>query len=79
MEKMARKFKSKTRRAKRRARMDPGKNSRAIDREIRKENGTLTISRGIHVVQTSRAEKRKSRGSDNAKAIDDSKDEKDKE
>lgn len=35
--------------------------TRGIDREIRKENGTLTTSRGIHTVHTSRAEKRKDR------------------
>lgn len=45
---------------------------RGIDREIRKEQGTLLQSRGRHVVHTSRAEKRRSRSSDRKQAINNS-------
>jgi len=48
--------------------------TRGIDREIRRENGTLTTSRGIHAVHTSRAEKRKNRRTRQQNAIRDSQD-----
>lgn len=43
--------------------------TRGIDRQIRKENGSLIVSRGIHTIQTSRKDKRRSRRSDRLKAI----------
>jgi hypothetical protein len=46
--------------------------TRGIEREIRKENGTLTTSRGIHTVHKSRAEKRRNRRTDRQSAIRDS-------
>jgi hypothetical protein len=46
--------------------------TRGIEREIRKENGTLTTSRGIHTVHTSRAQKRRNRRTDRQSAIRDS-------
>lgn len=47
---------------------------RGIDRDIRKENGSLINSRGIHAVHTSRAEKRKSKRIHQQSAIEESKD-----
>ena len=58
---MSRTYKSQKRRKDRRLKNDPGADSRAIDRALQKENGTLIISRGIHAVHTSRKDKRRSR------------------
>jgi len=48
--------------------------ARGIDREIKKENGTLIISRGIHAIHTSRAEKRRNKRVKKEEAIKDSED-----
>ncbi len=69
---MRKKYKAKARRKARRAKTDPAAWVRAVNREIDKENGTLIISRGLHTIHTSRAEKRRTRRTDRAKAIKDS-------
>jgi hypothetical protein len=71
---MSKTYKAKRRRKDRRTKRDPNAVTRGIDREIRKENGTLVISRGLHTIHKSRRDKRRSRNSDRRKAISESED-----
>jgi hypothetical protein len=69
---MSKNHKAKKRKAARKAKEDPTAWIRGINRQVSKENGTIVISRGIHTVHTSHAEKRCSRIIDRNKSIEDS-------